>query len=122
MLAVLFGGLLTGPEPLAGHAPPVHASVAADTRAPAADPGVARAATGKHTIASAAPAPDRGERPDAVVAGAPLVSWVHGLNSTLPDQAPTLGATVATAPLSGATRRVHSAHTDHHPSRAPPQV
>lgn len=122
MLAALFGGLPSGPQPLAGHSAPVHASAAAGVRAVTSAADSPTDAAGEHTAASAVPVPDRGERPDAVVAGAPLVSWVHGLNSTLPDQAPTLGATVATAPLPGATRQVHAAHTDHHPSRAPPQA
>lgn len=125
MLAVLFGTLLTGPGPTVSPPPALRASAAGTTLAssPAAEPAATAVAGGEHTAASASPAPDHGERPDAAVsAGAPLISWVHGLNSTLPDQAPALGVTAATAPPSGATRQVHAALTDHHPSRAPPQA
>ncbi|SDS83131.1 hypothetical protein [Actinopolymorpha singaporensis] len=121
VLAVLAGNLLSGPQ-LPG-SPPVPSSAAAGIHAVTPATASPTDTAGEHTVASVAPVPERGERPDAaVVAGAPLVSWVHGLNSTLPDQAPTLGATVASAPPPGATRQVHAAHTDHHASRAPPQA
>ncbi|MET9021690.1 hypothetical protein ABZV93_17050 [Actinopolymorpha sp. NPDC004070] len=126
VLAVVFGGLLTGPGPFDGPSSAVHAAAGTRIWTPAADPAADPAATsdrtGEQAIGSAAPRPDRGDRPDAIVPGAPLVSWIHGLNSTLPDQPPTLGVTAATAPLPGATRHVHATDTDHHPSRAPPQA
>ncbi len=124
VLAVLFGTLLTGPQPVSGPCSTLLASAAANPRAssPPGGPAATAVARGEHTASSASPAPDHGERPDAVVTGASLASWVHGLNSTLPDQGPALGATVAAAPLPGATPHVHAVHTDHHPSRAPPKA